>query len=255
MPRAKRTERYVNDADEIANDVCYKYFPVSVFEVERMGKLFMRGVQSTAVSSRLSFSPFPRDVAEWVARYFLRNRHDVFDPYAGWGERHAACVADGKRYTGYDLSPSAIDHAQVHYNVTNLLRDSRDAPIPSCDAIFTCPPYFDIEKFDGDGLHRIKTWAEFLRSYEAVWKRCVEQLQPGGRVCVVVGDWRKNHVFYDFTFQTEAIFNRMGLVPFDKVILSHKRQAPLKAMIYQTKRLGYACKVHQTLLVYDKPRQ
>ena len=44
-----------------------------------------------------------------------------------------------------------------------------------------------------------------------------------------------------------------GLRPFDKVILSHKRQTPLKAMIYQTKRLGYACKVHQTLLVYDKP--
>ena len=244
---------YVNDEAAIAQDVCYKYFPVSVFEVERMGKLFMRGSQTTATSSRKTFSPFPRDVAEWVVRYFLREKTTVFDPYAGWGERHAACTEDGKAYVGFDISPSAIEHARTRYGVQNVLQDSRTAPIPGCDAIFTCPPYFDIEKFDGEGLHRLRSWEQFLVQYEEVWRRCVGALAPGGRLCVVVGDWRKAHKLYDFTFQTELIMHRLGMLPFDKVILSHKRQAPLKCMIYQTKRLGYACKVHQTLLVYDKP--
>ena len=118
MPRRKSAPssppRYVNDEAAKANDVCYKYFPVSVFEVERMGKLFMRGAQSTAVSSRKSFSPFPSDVAEWVTRYFLRDKTTVFDPFAGWGERHAACAADGKAYVGFDSSVAAIAHARGH---------------------------------------------------------------------------------------------------------------------------------------------
>ena len=50
-------------------------------------------------------------------------------------------------------------------------------------------------------------------------------------------DWRKNHKFYDFTYQTENN-GKCGLKPFDKII-SHKKISPIKIMLPQTKRLGY----------------
>lgn len=244
---------YVNDEEAKKTDISYKYYPVSVWEVQRMGKLFMRGAQTTSTSSRKTFSPFPTDVAEWVVRYFLRDCSSVFDPYAGWGERHAACRDAGKAYYGLDVSPAAVSHAQHEHGVQNICADSRHhTPLPAFDAVFTCPPYWNVEMFQGDGLHSLKTWTDFLQAYEDVWRRCVEAAPYPARFAVVVGDWRRQHQFYDLTFQTELILHRLGLVPFDKVILSHKRQAPLKAMVYQAKRLGYTCKVHQTLLVYDK---
>ena len=69
----------------------------------------------------------------------------------------------------------------------------------------------------------------------------------------MVGDWRKNHKFYDFTYQTEKIMEKCGLKPFDKIILSYKKISPIKIMLPQTKRLGYTVKVHQYLLIYVKP--
>ena len=68
----------------------------------------------------------------------------------------------------------------------------------------------------------------------------------------MVGDWRKKHVYYDFTFQTERILTKYGMKPFDKVVLSYKKISPIKLMLPQAKRLGYTVKVHQNLLVYKK---
>jgi len=46
---------------------------------------------------------------------------------------------------------------------------------------------------------------------------------------------------------------KVGLVPFDKVVLSYKKISPIKIQVPQAKRLGYSVKVHQTLLVFQKP--
>ena len=55
------------------SDISYKYMPVSVFDVEKLGKSTIRKKQNhNKNSSRSSFSPFPRDVAEWCSNYFKR---------------------------------------------------------------------------------------------------------------------------------------------------------------------------------------
>lgn len=238
-----------------SDDVSFKYLPVSVFEVQRLGRQMLRGSQTTAQSSRMTFSPFYSDVAEWVVRFFLQQKTDIFDPFAGWGERHAAATMAGKRYIGHDLSKDAIAHAATHHGVSNLFVDSETHDAPKHDALFTCPPYWDLEMYAGDGLHRNPTWDSFLRSYRRVLTRCVAAASPAARYCIVVGDWRRAGVYYDLTFQTERILVDLGLTPHDKVILSSKKQTPIKAMIHQAKRLMYTVKVHQTMLVYDVPWQ
>ena len=69
-----------------------------------------------------------------------------------------------------------------------------------------------------------------------------------------MGDWRKNGIYYDLVFQTEKIMEKIGMEPHDKVILSHKKQTKIKIMLPQAKRLGYTVKMHQILLVYEKPK-
>ena len=57
---------------------------------------------------------FHQDVAEWCAMYFLRDKNNIFDPFAGWGERHKAIIDASKNYTGFDISKKAIEHAKKH---------------------------------------------------------------------------------------------------------------------------------------------
>ena len=233
--------------------ITYKYIPVSVFDVEKAGKNKIRKKQDhNKVSSRATYSPFPEDVAEWCSEYFLRDANNIFDPFAGWGQRHKAVVDKGKNYTGYDISPQAIKYAKDNFNVDNTLADSRVAEIPQHDGLLTCPPYWNLEKYQADGLSKIKKWENFLVDYEKIWKRVVEKAEPGSKYCIVLGDWRKKGKYYDFTYQTEKIMEKLGMIPFDKVVLSSKKYSKIKVMLPQAKRLGYTVKVHQVLLVYYK---
>jgi DNA modification methylase len=239
-----------NNSGEMAQ-VTYKHIPVSVFDVEEAGKNEIRKKQDhNKVSSRATYSPFPEDVAEWCAEYFLRDSQTVFDPFAGWGQRHKAIINKEKQYIGYDISPQAIQYAKDNFNVDNILADSRTADIPEHDGLLTCPPYWNLEKYQADGLDKIKEWNDFLVEYEKVWKRVIEKAKTGSKYCIVLGDWRKKGIYYDFVYQTEKIMDKLGMKPFDKVILSTKKQSKIKVMLPQAKRLGYTVKVHQILLIF-----
>jgi len=234
--------------------VMYKYIPVSVFDVAKCGKGTIRGKQDhNKKSNRSTFSPFLPDVAEWCGEYFLRDATFVFDPFAGWGERHKAIKESGKLYFGYDISEKAIEYAKEKFDVVNNLGDSRKDEIPEHDGLLTCPPYWNLEKYDSkEGLDRIKGWDNFLIEYELVWKRTIEKAKGGSKYCIVLGDWRKSHKYYDLVYQTEKIMEKLGMKAFDKVILSAKKHSKIKIMLPQAKRLGYTTKVHQVLLVYEK---
>ena len=68
------------------DDISYKYLPVSVFDVAKLGKKTIRKKQNHYKnSSRNSYSPFPLDIAKWCSKYFLRDASVVFDPFAGSG--------------------------------------------------------------------------------------------------------------------------------------------------------------------------
>lgn len=228
----------------------YKILPVSVIDIEKAGKDKIRGKQDHAKKSpRASYSPFPEEISDLCYEYFLRDKEVIFDPFAGWGERHKKALEYGKQYTGFDTSTLALENAQNIFGVTNIQSDSRVAEIPTHNGLLTCPPYWNLEKYAGDGLDRIKSWKGFLEEYEDVWKRVVKKAEPGAIYCIMVCDWRAKNVYYDLVHQTEHILNKVA-IPFDKVVVSRKKITKIKIMLPQAKRLGYTAKVHETLLVY-----
>jgi modification methylase len=58
--------------------------------------------------------------------------------------------------------------------------------------IVTSPPYWNLKKYESDQqgaqLGHIDDRFAFLRSLAEVWHQCFERLEPGGRLCIVVGD-------------------------------------------------------------------
>ena len=157
-------------------------------------------------------------------------------------------------YLNFKLSVSSIFSSRlILVVVINKLTyiNSKTKEIPVHDGVITCPPYWNIEKYDGNGLDKVKTWDKFLNEYQYIWQRVIEKGLPNTVYCVVVADFRCKKHFYDFTFQTEKIFQAHGLIPYDKVILSSKKTTPYRN-IAQARKFGYTMKVHQTLLVYKK---
>lgn len=230
----------------------YKILPTSVVDIRPQGK--RKSENHNTTSSRENYSPFPDEVAIMCVEYFLRDCKNIFDPFAGWGERSNVCNLYGKKYIGYDISDVAIKHAFDNYGVKNIKGDSLQMPIPKFDGLLTCPPYWNLEEYNSpDGLDRLKTWDEFLYKYHCLISRVFESAIPGATFCIMVCDWRDNGIYYDLEYQTSKIFENIGAIPFDKVIISRSKISKIKVMLPQAKRFGYTVKVHETLLVFKKP--
>jgi DNA modification methylase len=226
--------------------------PISVIDISAQGKREKQDHNS--VSSRAGYSPFPEEVATLCAEFFLRDSQVVFDPFAGWGERGHAIELQKKKYIGYDISSVAIKNAYEKYGVVNTLADSLIEQLPEFDGLITCPPYWNLEKYNHeDGIDRCETWVEFVDCLRNVFERCYMKAKPGAKFCIMVGDWRKNHIYYDLEFEVSSMFKEFGAKIVDKVVVSRSKISKIKIMLPQAKRLGYSVRVHENLLVFQKP--
>ena len=226
--------------------------PVSVIEISASTNGIREESGHDSESSRSGFSQFPHEIAETCAQLFLRDCQHVVDPFAGWGERGDAMKRNGLHYSGFDLSDEAIKSAKERYDVDNIKADSRLVDVPPHDGLLTCPPYWDLELYEGSGLDKIKSWNGFLDEYREVLRRFSQKAGRGSTYCIASGDWRDKGIYYDLTFQTELILRDLGFMPHDKVIISRLGISKVKIMIPQAKRLGYTVKVHETLSVFKK---
>lgn len=226
--------------------------PISVIDIMAQGKRLNENHGST--SSRANYSPFPKEISTLCYEFYLRDAAFVFDPFAGWGERAAGAKEHGKEYLGYDSSQEAIDKALAEYGVVNQWGDSTQATIPPFDGLLTCPPYWNLEKYaDERGLDRAKTWEAFVDRLAFVFRRCYEAASNGAIFCIMVGDWRKDHYYYDLEWQVSTMFKNFGAATVDKVVVSRSKVSKIKIMLPQAKRLGYSVRVHENLLVFRKP--
>lgn len=204
-------------------------------------------------SSRSEYSPFPREIASLCFEFFMRDASLVFDPFAGWGERGEAANAFGREYIGFDLSEDAIESAMAK-GVKNRLADSMTEEIPEHDGLVTCPPYWNLETYSGQGIDKAKSWDEFKSDYRKILSRCWDKANQGATYCIMVGEWRSNHRFHDLDGVTRRIMDDLGAEIFDQITVSRKTISKIKVMLPQAKKLGYTVRVHESLLVFRKQR-
>lgn len=222
--------------------------PLSVIEIGPQGR---RTSNATQQSSRSEYSPFPVEVSDICFEYFLRNQENIFDPFAGWGDRAVKAKQWDKKYTGFDCSQEAIDYAKAR-GCENILANSAFDEIPVHDGLITCPPYWNLEVYAGHGIDKLRTWEEFKSEYAEIWKRVWAKAEKGSVYCIMVGEWRHDHKFYDLEGVTRRIFDDLGATLFDQVVVSRKKVTKINILLPQAKRLGYTVRLHESLLVYVK---
>lgn len=139
--------------------------------------------------------------------YSLFNANRIYDPCGGWGDRLAAAMSvDAELYYCRDVNPMVFTgyalQQQSLPTKTSLSFEYRgsetDCPEKDYfDFIFTSPPYYKVEKYQGDlQSHKHKKFdgwmSQFLfKMVTFAW----ESLQDGGVMAINISDCYANHTY------------------------------------------------------------
>lgn len=109
--------------------------------------------------------------------------------------------------TGYDVARELGYLDSVHLDLNpkwgswNALKD--DVPMQS-DFIFSHPPYYNIILYSGDvwgeksneDLSHSISYQDFIKNLDQINRKLFDSLLPNGRLSILVGDFRKNGIYY-----------------------------------------------------------
>jgi 1-aminocyclopropane-1-carboxylate deaminase/D-cysteine desulfhydrase-like pyridoxal-dependent ACC family enzyme len=95
-------------------------------------------------------------------------------------------------------------------------------PSATFDLLFSCPPYFDLEKYSEDpkDLSNASDYAAFRESYDRIIEQAVARLKPNRFAVFVVGEVRgKDGNYVGFVPDTIRAFERAGAHLYNEAIL------------------------------------
>jgi len=218
-------------------------------------------------SGRGSFlSKFNSEYAKRIIEMWSKEDDFIVDPFAGRSSRPLVSTLMGRNYMGFDVVKDNLQEAREQYDtlkkerrlgklkLLNTSSENIDDHLHNgvADMIMTCPPYFNIEKYESaDGqLTDIKKYEDFLFIYKFILRKCCNKLKPGGFFVVVLANFRIDGKLYDFCGDTKNIL-KQELDFHDEIILE---MSPAKRHPLYTQAItNLNClKTHEYCLVFRK---
>ncbi|KAG8466529.1 hypothetical protein KFE25_007908 [Diacronema lutheri] len=223
-------------------------------------------------------SVFDPMLCELAYRWWAPPGGSILDPFAGGSVRGVVAARLGLAYHGIELSATQItaNEAQarrigaectaarvpwvrpkwMRADATHLDGTALHARLPAAvDFVFTCPPYYDLERYSNDGrdLCNAPSYAAFLRALDKALGGALQLLRRDRFACVVVGELRdrRTGLCRNFVSDTISIAQRHGAALYNSaVLLTAYNTAPMRARAGF--RLGKLTRCHQSVLVFWK---
>ena len=225
-------------------------------------------VGSTKGGLPQKMSEFHAGVAENIVRYWSLPGAKVVDPFAGRVTRAVVTTRIGRDYYGYEITPNTHKRALVHFQKLGIspilyMDDGTklaQTPDNFSDLIYTCPPYYNIEKYESvDGqLSDSKTYESFMEMIDVCAQNCYRVAKPGSFCVWVVADFRDKALdnergnLMDFHGDVTQSFKKAGWLYHDIIIMENI--SPFAALTqYQAACKRYVPKTHEYILVFRKP--
>jgi len=222
-------------------------------------------IREVFLGAGYSASIFDPVLCELAYRWFCPPSGVVLDPYAGGSVRGIVAARLGRRYVGIDLRSE-----QVAANEDQAGRIAPDNPprwiagdsrrlselwTEAIDFIFTCPPYFDLERYSDDecDLSNAASYEAFLDDYRAIASQAVALLKDDRFASIVVGEIRdKRGIYRNFVGDTVRAFQDAGVKFYNEAILVTS-VGSLRVRVGKQFRAGRKLgKAHQNVLVFVK---
>lgn len=227
-----------------------------------------RGAENVAPQSISTFDPV---LAELMIKWFSHEGDTILDPFAGGSVRGivAGCLA--RNYIGVDLSSEQVSannlqvarvssyidaNSYIDYYCADSLNILGVVPNISYGMLFTCPPYYNLERYTDDprDLSKMSTYQNFIYKYRQILERSVSLLMNNSFIVIVVSEIRDPHGrLYGLVPDTMNIFREMPNVTYynEAILYNNPGSLPLRAGKYfkQSRKLG---RTHQNVLIFWK---
>ena len=230
------------------------------------GLLDENGLDKYGRKPMLETSVFDPALCEILYTWYCPEGGLILDPFAGGSVRGIVANYLGYKYHGIDIRTEQVESNKEqglkilppenqpiwHVGDSNVVLETLDV---SCDLVFSCPPYHDLEVYsDLEGDISNLDYEEFLILYYQIIKKCVKKLKSGGYAIFVVGDIRDKQGYYkDFISHTKDAFILSGAKLYNEVILLQ----PLGTAMLRASKVFESgkklTKVHENVLIFKKP--
>jgi len=170
---------------------------------------------------------------EVIARMFMpKSGGKVYNPFGGGVQFGYVAGACGYGYLASEIRQNQVDAnnlicSEFDGRVKWVQADSATyAPEEEFDLIFTCPPYYKVEKYlDYDGkppvgeLNSIPTYYEFERLLFDGYAKAIAALKQNRFFAIMTGDSRdKNGAYYCHEARTEVFLQEQGLSIYNRIV-------------------------------------
>lgn len=207
-------------------------------------------------------SIFDPVLCELAYKWFCTEGGKIYDCFAGGSVRGIVAAKLGYDYHGIDLRQEQID-ANIanareigvcpNWYCDDSLNADKYVADESCDLVFSCPPYADLEVYSDDPRDISNMdYDGFCKVYADIIAIACRKLKQDRFAVFVVGDVRDKKGFYrNFVDCTKKCFNDNGCMTYNEAILVDMLgTAMLRANgTFKSRKL---VKVHQNVLVFYK---
>jgi hypothetical protein len=169
---------------------------------------------------------------EIIARFFMpKNGRRIYNPFGGGVQFGFVAGACGFEYLASEIRQNQCDAnnklCSDFPGVQWIKSDSSTyEPEGMYDLVFTCPPYYRVEKYiDYDGnspageINSLATYEQFRDVLFSGYKKAIEHLNDNCFFVVMTGDSRdKNGAYHCSESETELFFKENGLSVYNKIV-------------------------------------
>lgn len=169
---------------------------------------------------------------EIIVRMFMpTNGVRVYNPFGGGVQMGFVAGGCDFEYTSSEIRQNQVDAnnaiCQDFVNVKWIKSDSsKFKPKQKYDLIFSCPPYYKVEKYiDYDGkspegeLNSIDTYEGFRDMLFEGYKNAIDAMNDNTFFVVMTGDSRdKNGAYYGCEAEHELFFKQQGLHIYNRIV-------------------------------------
>lgn len=207
-------------------------------------------------------SIFDPVLCELAYKWFCTEGGKIYDCFAGGSVRGVVAAKLGYDYHGIDLRQEQINANIANANEIGVcpnwycddsLNADKYVADESCDLVFSCPPYADLEVYSDDprDISNME-YDDFCKVYAEIIAIACRKLKQDRFAVFVVGDVREEKGFYrNFVDYTKKCFNDNGCMTYNEAVLVDMLgTAMLRANgTFKSRKL---VKVHQNVLVFYK---
>ncbi|WP_320980027.1 DNA methyltransferase [Bacteroides sp.] len=246
----QRTRKHREELGLSFKEYLDKYVPDDVKEREAK-KILSQGV-----------SLLDPVMAELVCRWFGQENCKTFDCFAGDSVFGFVSAHLGNEFVGIELRPeqAQLNNDRVEGMTARYICDdgqnvAQHIEPDSQDLLFSCPPYFDLEKYSDlpNDASNQGSYEDFIVILRNAFTAAIGCLKENSFAVIVVGDVRdkSSGFYYDFCGDIKKIFKDNGVNLYNEIILIETgASTALRASRYMETRK--VAKMHQNVLVFYK---